>query len=144
LQVSFPAVEAVSNSPSTSEVGGQRDLEASEKVTIALPALSSPSLISEDVGTPGLKVASNYVEVASKFGSKSAADPALPRHNGPVLDEGCIRASAVSDGVAEKPVDSLSEWLDGGSSEKGTPEIQSAVSGETVDLSPEGKSAVPS
>jgi len=115
------------------------DLEANEK----FPTLGIPSLICEDIATPSFKVASNNVELATKFGSKFGAEPASPRHSGFVFEEGCIRASAASDGVAEKPVDSLSEWLDGASSEKGTPEIQSAVFGETVDLSPEGKSAVP-
>lgn len=41
-------------------------------------------------------------------------------------------------GSSEKPVDSLSKWLDGDSSETATPDIESAPTEVTVDLCPKG------
>jgi len=121
------------------EVDGQSDVEPFEKLSIAVSALQSPS---EDQATPSFKVASDNVELASRVGSKYAAEPSLPNNRSPVSEVGSTHASAVCDGSAEKPVDSLSEWLDGDSSEMGTPEIQSSLPAETVDLSPDRKCPV--
>lgn len=117
-------------------------MEPSEKLSNPMPALRTPSLISDDQATPSFKVASNNVELASKVGSEYAADLTLHNYSSPVSEVGSTRESAVCNGSAEQPVDSLSEWLDGDSSEMGTPEIQSALSEETVDLSPDRKCTV--
>ncbi|KAG0601076.1 hypothetical protein M758_11G082200 [Ceratodon purpureus] len=108
------------------------------------PALACvlESEISDDQETPGFKVASKILDLASKIGSKLVAPPASENFSSPVREPGSALAPTLANGSAEKPVDSLSEWLDGDSSETGTPDVQSALAVDSVDLSPNTRGAV--
>lgn len=97
------------------------------------------SFISEEQATPGFKVASINVDLSSELGSNCAAALASPSSRPAVSEVGSTREAAGCSGKDEKPVDSLSEWLDGDSSEMVTPEVQSALSEAPVDLSPDRK-----
>jgi hypothetical protein len=65
--------------------------------------------------------------------------PTSESFSSPIHEAGSSPGSSLGNGSAEKPVDSLSEWLDGNSSEMGTPDVQSALTVDSVDLSPNSK-----
>ena len=81
----------------------------------------------------------NDVESSAEVCRKFATGPASAIYSSPVSEVGSTRGSVLCSDSTEKPVDSLSEWLDGDSSEMGTPDIQSALTENIVDLSPNSK-----
>lgn len=78
------------------------------------------------------------MDFASEVGSKLAAQPASENFGSPVFEVGCSTLMSGQDnGSAEKPVDSLSKWLDGDQSpEMGSPGVQSSLREDAVDFCP--------
>ena len=96
--------------------------------------------ISDDQATPGFKVASKILDLALKIGSKLVV-PASENFSSPLREagSGSLKSPSLGNGSAEKPVDSLSGWLDGDPSEIDTPDVQSALTVDSVDLRPKSK-----
>lgn len=117
----------------------QEHVQASEGDS---PPLTDQSLVLmsgealEQACTPTLKVSSSVLDQASKLDEAPPLNCSTSAvHMGPTTSP----ELPLVNGSAEKPVDSLSEWLDGEASEMGTPDIQSAPTEPTVDLSPSSK-----
>lgn len=64
--------------------------------------------------------------LAAKLGSKAIAQRGTDKASNPVLEAGSTLTSGQDNVSDEKPVDSLENWLNGDSSDKGSPGVQSS------------------
>lgn len=127
FQASFAEVNTTPKSRSKFEVQSQGDIEVSETLPTLVTDLASPSSNLDEIATSNIDVASNIVDMVPKPGSlfclesESAISSCIS-----VAEAGPGPESPVANGNADKPVDSLSEWLDVESPAMCSPEIQSA------------------
>ncbi|XP_024361241.1 uncharacterized protein [Physcomitrium patens] len=124
---SVAEVNTTPKSRSKFEVQSQGDIEVSETLPTLVTDLASPSSNLDEIATSNIDVASNIVDMVPKPGSlfclesESAISSCIS-----VAEAGPGPESPVANGNADKPVDSLSEWLDVESPAMCSPEIQSA------------------
>lgn len=131
-------------SPRTFEAQSGGDVELSETLCSSLPDLASSSPNVVKITESNLNVASNGADISPKPDSLFCmeSEPGISSSIS-VTEAGPTPESPVGNGKAEKPVDSLSEWLDIASSETLSPEIQSSRTEESVGLSPGGMVSIP-
>lgn len=136
------SIEATASTQCSTNVGGVAHREHVQASEGDSPLLTDQSVVLmsgealEQACTPTLKVSSTILDQASKLEEAPPLNCSTPAvRMGPTASPDL----PLVNGSAEKPVDSLSEWLDGQASEIGTPDIQSAPTEPTVDLSPSSK-----